>query len=72
MTGNRVYFGASGYEDYTTHKDPKRKEAYRRRHEKNEDWTTSGINTPGFWAWHYLWSLPTKKKAYENIKKIYL
>ena len=72
ITGNRVYFGASGYEDYTTHKDIKRREAYRKRHEKNEDWTASGINTPGFWAWHYLWSQPTKKKAYENIKKIYI
>ena len=48
ITGNRVYFGASGYEDYTTHKDIKRREAYRLRHEKNEDWTASGINTPGF------------------------
>ena len=71
ITGNRVYFG-SGYEDYTTHKDIKRREAYRQRHEKNEDRTASGINTPGFWAWHYLWSQPTKKKAYENIKKIYI
>ncbi len=50
LTGNRVYFGASGYEDYTTHKDIKRREAYRQRHEKNEDWTASGINTPGFWS----------------------
>ncbi len=26
ITDNRVYFGASGYEDYTTHKDIKRRE----------------------------------------------
>ncbi len=71
ITGNRVYFGQAGADDFTTHKDLRRREAYRKRHEKNEDWTTSGINTPGFWAWHYLWSQPTKKKAYENIKKIY-
>ena len=35
-TGKKVYFGSSAYEDYTTHKDPKRKEAYIQRHKKNE------------------------------------
>ena len=69
MTGDRVYFGDSGYEDYTIHKDIKRRESYKRRHEKNEDWTTSGINTPGFWAWHYLWSQPNKKKHMKILKK---
>ena len=52
--------------------DEKRREAYRKRHEKNENWTGIGINTPGFWAYHYLWEFPTKKDAYENIKKKYL
>jgi len=28
----KVSFGARGYEDYTTHKDPKRKENYLKRH----------------------------------------
>ena len=69
----RLYFGDSRYEHFTEgHLNEIRREAYRKRHEKNEDWTTSGINTPGFWSWHYLWSQPTKKKAYENIKKIYI
>ena len=72
FTGKRVYFGATGYEDYTTHKDPERKEAYIRRHRKNEDWTQSGIDTPGFWSYHYLWEFPSKTQAYENIKKKYL
>ena len=72
ITGNRVYFGVCGYEDFITHKDIKRRETYWQRHEKNEDWTASGINTPGFWACHYLWSQPTKKKTYENIKKKYI
>ena len=73
ITGNHVYFGDSRYEHFTEgHLNEIRREAYRHRHEKNEDWTASGINTPGFWAWHYLWSQPTKKKAYENIKKIYI
>ena len=70
--GKKVYFGATGYEDYTTHKDPKRQEAYIRRHQKNEDWSKSGIDTPGWWSYHYLWSYPSKKEAYENIKKRFL
>jgi hypothetical protein len=71
-TGKKVYFGASGYEDYTMHKDPERKEAYIKRHRKNEDWSKSGIDTPGFWSYHYLWEFPSKTQAYENIKKKYL
>ena len=69
-TGKRVYFGAVGYEDFTTHKDEERKQRYIARHKKNEDWTD--INTPGFWSYHYLWEFPTKKAAYENIKKKYI
>jgi Family of unknown function (DUF5754) len=30
--GKKVSFGAAGYEDYTTHKDKKRKENYLSRH----------------------------------------
>ena len=71
-TNKKIYFGAAGYEDFTTHKDEERREAYRKRHEKNENWTASGINTPGFWSYWYLWSLPSKKAAYENIKKKFL
>ena len=68
----KVYFGAAGYEDFTTHKDEARKQRYITRHKKNEDWTKSGIDTPGFWSRFYLWEKPTKKEAYENIKKKYL
>ena len=32
--GRSIHFGASGYEDYTIHKDDKRKELYIKRHEK--------------------------------------
>lgn len=69
----KVYFGASGYEDYTIHKDPKRKELYIKRHSKmNENWTKSGINTAGFWSRWLLWNLPTIKESYEDIKKRFL
>ena len=69
LNGDRVYFGASGYEDFTTHKDEKRREAYIRRHEKNENKFWDDPNTASYWALKYLWLYPTKKEAYENIKK---
>ncbi len=64
----KVYFGAAGYEDFTTHKDEARKQRYIARHKKNEDW--DDINNAAFWSRFYLWEKPTKKEAYENIKKI--
>ena len=71
-SGRKVYFGATGYDDYTTHGDEKRRLAYLNRHKKNEDWTKSGIDTAGFWSYHYLWKYKTKKEAYDNIKKRFL
>jgi hypothetical protein len=68
-TGKRVYFGAAGYEDFTTHKDEARKQRYIARHKKNEDW--DDINSAAFWSRFYLWEKPSKKLAYEEIKKIY-
>ena len=69
----KVYFGASGYEDYTIHKNPKRKELYIKRHSKmNENWTKSGINTAGLWSRWLLWNKPTIKASYEDIKKQFL
>jgi hypothetical protein len=49
---NRIYFGDSRYEDYTIHKNRKRRESYRLRHarDKIDDYTK-----PGFWSFHILW-----------------
>jgi hypothetical protein len=63
----KVYFGAVGYDDFTTHKDEERRQRYIARHKKNEDFTD--INSSAYWARFYLWEKPTKKEAYENIKK---
>jgi hypothetical protein len=54
-----VHFGADGYEDYTTHKDPDRKRSYEARHKGNETWTKSGIKTAGFWSKWLLWNKPS-------------
>lgn len=65
-----VDFGASGYEDYTTHKDPKRKALYISRHSgMGENWRKSGIITPGFWSRWLLWNLPTLEASLADLKQ---
>jgi type III secretory pathway component EscR len=66
-----VSFGAKGYEDYTMHKDEKRKENYISRHKARENWTKSGIDTAGWWAKNLLWSETTIEKALREIKRKY-
>lgn len=68
----KVYFGSAGMSDYTIVKDEKKKMNYIKRHQKNENWGKSGINTAGFWSRWYLWNLPTKESSYNDIKKRFL
>jgi hypothetical protein len=77
----RVYFGAEGYYDYTLYYKKygkelanDKKEAYVKRHSKNESkfWDKSGLDTPSFWALFLLWNKPTIKSSYEDIKKRFL
>jgi hypothetical protein len=56
-----IHFGATGYEDFTTHKDEKIKQNYITRHKKNENWTDP--NTPGFYAKNILWNKPTTQAS---------
>jgi len=57
--GEWIHFGASGYEDYTTHHDPVRRAAYRRRHRaillRDGRPAYTVRSSPAFWAWHLLW-----------------
>lgn len=62
-TKKTVHFGASGYSDYTKHKDPDRMKRYDARHKTKENWNKSGINTAGFWSKWILWSKPSLKEA---------
>jgi len=64
--GKKIHFGQAGASDYTINKDPTRKEAYLARHKAREDWSKSGIKTPGFWSRYLLWSETTLSEA---IKK---
>ncbi len=62
-----VNFGERGYEDYTTHRDPDRKERYIKRHQKNEDWTNP--LTAGFWSRWLLWNKPSLKESIDDIER---
>ena len=66
-----VSFGASGYSDYTKHKDNDRKNKYIDRHKSNEDWTKSGIRTAGFYSKHILWNKPTIESSLNDLNKKY-
>ena len=66
-----VSFGASGYSDYTKHKYNDRKNKYIDRHKSNEDWTKSGIRTPGFYSKHVLWNKPTIEASVNDLNKKY-
>ena len=66
-----VSFGASGYSDYTKHKDNDRKNRYIDRHKSNEDWTKSGIRTPGFYSKHVLWNKSTIEESVHDLNKKY-
>jgi len=67
--GTHTDFGASGYSDYTLHKDPERMKRYLTRHRSRENWSKSGIKTAGFWSRWLLWSEPSLQKAKTSTEK---
>ena len=64
-----VHFGATGYEDFTTSRDQKRKASYLARHKANEDWTLAGVDTAGFWARYLLWNKPSITASIRDINR---
>lgn len=69
VSGKIIHFGDSRYEDFTIHKDEKRKARYINRHQKNEDWTISGIEKPAFFSRWLLWNMSSIEESIEDIKK---
>ena len=61
-----VHFGATGYKDFTQHKDEDRKANYLKRHKANEDWTDP--KTAGFWARHLLWNRPSLQASARELR----
>ena len=62
-----IHFGASGYSDYTKHKDDNRKDAYIQRHKKNENW--ADFKTAGFYAKNILWNKPSILESVKDTNK---
>jgi len=71
-TGKHIYFGQASASDFTHHKNEERKNRYILRHQKNEEWGKSGIDTAGFWSRWLLWNKPTIRESYEDIKNRFL
>ena len=65
-----VHFGDNRYEDYTTHKNNKRRDNYISRH-SNEDWSKSNIASPAFLSRYVLWEKPTLKSSVNNLNNKY-
>lgn len=65
----RVSFGQSGASDFTKNKDEERKQRYLDRHREREDWTRTGILTPGFFARWVLWNKPTIAESVKDMKE---
>lgn len=68
VDGKTIHFGAAGYSDYPTHKDPERKQRYINRHKAKENWTKSGIKTAGFWSRWLLWGQPSISASIKSIE----
>ena len=62
-----VAFGATGYSDFTKHKDEDRKKNYIARHKPNQDWKDH--TTAGFYSRWLLWSKPTLREAVAHVNK---
>jgi hypothetical protein len=59
-----THFGASGYEDYTTHGDLQRKMNYITRHKAREDF--NDYMTAGSLSYWILWNKPTLTASIED------
>jgi len=66
--GHTHYFGASGYEDLTTHKDEERAKRYRARHKNDK---IKSVHSAGAMSWYILWSSKTLTQGIKNYEKAF-
>lgn len=67
--GKHTKFGAQGYEDYTQHKDKLRKNAYRKRHQK--DLETGDPTRAGYLSYYILWNKPTIDSSVKDYNRMF-
>jgi hypothetical protein len=65
-----VFFGATGYKDFTQHGDESRRKSYLQRH-GNEDWSKSNIMSPAFMSRWILWEKKSISAAIRNLNEKY-
>ena len=63
----KIHFGDSRYQDFTTHRDSRRRDAYIIRHRKNEYW--NDLSSPGCWSRWLLWEKPSLLDAVRAMEK---
>jgi hypothetical protein len=69
IDGKTIHFGATGYSDYTKHKDSDRMKRYESRHRGNEKWGKSGVKTAGFWSKWLLWNKSSLKASIADTQR---
>ena len=65
--GTHTDFGASGYSDFTRHRDPDRRDRYDNRHKSREKW--SSPKTAGALSKWILWNKPSLKSSISDYKR---
>ena len=65
--GTHTDFGASGYSDFTKHKDPERMKRYLARHKKRENW--ANLKSPGALSRYILWNKPSFSASVADYKR---
>ena len=70
IDGKKISFGDNRYEDFTMHKNEKRKQNYISRHSK-EDHSKSNIASPAFMSRWILWHLPTIESSIADLNNKY-
>ena len=66
VEGKKISFGASGYSDFTQHKDEERKKNYIARHRVNQNW--NDLKTAGARSKNLLWNKPTINESIKNME----
>ena len=69
VEGKKVSFGATGYSDFTQHKNEERKKNYIARHKPNQNW--NDLTTAGAWSKNLLWNKPTIRESIKSMESKY-
>jgi len=69
--GDFIHFGGKYAEDYTIHKDDKRKKDFLSRHSPKERRQWADPSTAAFWTRWLLYNLPTIGESVANIEQTF-